>query len=71
VRNEALYRWISAVVGRGTTAIVSWSRPTWKLWSRAGDGDELARVDHADLDLLGSDHDAAAGGHAPLDRDQA
>jgi len=36
-----------------------------------GDGDELARVDHADLDLLGSDHDAAAGGHAPLDRDQA
>src|SRR5215472_18554284 len=36
-----------------------------------GDGDDLARVDQANMDLLGSDHDAAAGGHAPLDRDRA
>ena len=30
------------------------------------DGDDLARVDQPDLDLLGSDHDAAAGGNPPL-----
>jgi hypothetical protein len=30
------------------------------------DRDDLARVDQADLDLLGGDHDAAAGGDPPL-----
>ena len=36
-----------------------------------GDGDDLARVDQADLDLLGGDHDAAAGGDPPLHRYRA
>lgn len=31
-----------------------------------GDGEDLARVDQADLDLLGGDHDASAGGDPPL-----
>src|SRR5262249_40819941 len=33
------------------------------------DGDDLARVGHADLDLLVGDLDATAGGHPPLNRD--
>ena len=35
-----------------------------------GHGNDLAGVDHADLNLLARDHDEAALGDAPLDRDR-
>jgi hypothetical protein len=35
------------------------------------DRDDLAGVDHADVDALGGDHDGAALGHAPLHDDWA
>jgi hypothetical protein len=35
-----------------------------------GPGDDLAGVDHADVDALGGDHDGAALGHAALHDDR-
>jgi hypothetical protein len=43
---------------------MSSSMASSKLRSLAGHGDDLAGVDHADLDLLSGDHDGAALGDA-------
>ena len=62
----ALYRWISLIVVRGTTpaSLPVDGEPEGVVLG--GDGDDLARVDQADLDLLGGHHDAAAGRDPPL-----
>jgi hypothetical protein len=54
-----------ARAGARTTEIVSLSTLIRKLWSSAVTVTTL-RVDHADLDALGGDHDGAALGYPPL-----
>ncbi|HEV3382835.1 MAG TPA: hypothetical protein VG142_17870 [Trebonia sp.] len=47
------------------------ARPSHRRGDRPGDrpGDRRAGVDHAKMDFLGGDHDAAPAGDAPLDGD--
>jgi hypothetical protein len=53
------------MVARGTTATVAVDIQPEAVVA-GGHGDDLAGVDHADLDPLGGDHDLPALRHPPL-----